>query len=420
MVADNNTTTMNDSTINTHDNGMIHLDTFDARRRFKAAVYAVSLGLIAHAALEKTKEEEKPRRVVGKKFSSRRTTATTTTTAQAMEARQKVRAAIKAIVAIQELQKRLEAKHCTAAQPVQQCYEEPVYDWEDTAIPLGGGKPSRSLTKPRTLAREVSLSVTDMFMESNVEYLVRLAEHKFLSICDKVVLRMKEEEDKQKQTHKPPSQMKSLVYVVMAAQELSRALDLNMHPRNRFSSVQHTLAAQAILLHQQSQGEDYDEEDDHKDMHQQRRESLTSLVDVILAGQELGCVMDYNMHPRNRYQGMNHVLAAQVKLSKKDIYEDDSNKEEEIEKPLFNPRLKFRAAVEAIIAAQRLMEAARGLVTAIEHHQRHRRNKSFDNMEGFGSPRSVLGKTSAHRRSSSTPMSSLMNMEGLAPPIYNE
>ena len=193
-------------TIPVTDNGIkLHVD---ARRKFKAAVYVVSLvnSVVIHP------------RVVGKK--SRRATSLSGRDVMSTLARRKFRAAVFAVIATHELQKR-RAELYPLYVLYGYGYEEPVYEWERTAVPV--------VTKYK-FTREVSLEVEDLFATEE-DYLRKLATLQYGSVREKI-----------QEVLKRRYQLQAVALALMAAKELNRALDMNMHPSNKYQGLEYALA----------------------------------------------------------------------------------------------------------------------------------------------------------------------------------
>ena len=192
----------------------------EARRKFKAAVYAVSLALA-------TSPPREPR-TVGKKFHPRRAACIADREVTRQLARRKFRAAVFAIKALHELQKR-------RAQVYLHACEEPVFDWEDTTVPV---------VRACKLTREVSLEVSDLFA-SEENYQSKVAKLK-----EGLMYKKKMEEKLLRRW-----QLQAVALAVTTT-KLNRALELNMHPRNKYKGLEYAVALMpAVNIILQSQEE---------------------------------------------------------------------------------------------------------------------------------------------------------------------
>jgi len=105
-------------------------------------------------------------------------------------------------------------------QPDSKQVEDPVYDWEETTAPV----------IHHHFRREVSLDVSDMFSLSDDEYLRKVANLKYGP-------------QKLLQKHN----LQDAAMVVLTSIKLSHVLGENIHPRNRYRSLEYTLTLKPWL-----------------------------------------------------------------------------------------------------------------------------------------------------------------------------
>lgn len=194
----------------------------EARHKLKGAIYAVRF------ALEATKPK-KVLRTVGKKFHPRRATCISDRDVMRQLSRRKFRAAVLAVVAILELQERRAEQYIHA-------YKEPVFEWEDTAVP--------ALPRPQKLTREISLELDDLFV-SEEDY------QRTVSKLKEGLIRAKTTEEKLLYQW----QLQAIALAVTTT-KLDRAIGLNMHPRNKYKGLEYAVALMpAVNIILQSQEE---------------------------------------------------------------------------------------------------------------------------------------------------------------------
>ena len=179
-------------------------------------------------------------------------------------------------------------------------YKDPVFEWEDTTVPT---------SRPK-FVREVSLDVEDMFASEE-------------TYQRKLTLLRKEEAKKK---------FEAAVLAVMGAHELNRAWDMNMHPRNKFRGIETAVHA----MEQQ------------KGMVEVSKLRLHSVVMAVVQAQALSRALNMNMHPRNKFGGIEYAVSVQP-------YVSTVIKAQEIYRHLYlnrQMRHKLRGAILAIEAVQ--------------------------------------------------------------------